>query len=483
MLFNSLEYLIFFPLVFAIYWYVLNNNTRGQNIFLLLMSYLFYGWWDYRFLGLIAFSSILDYYLAKGIEHSKEDGKRKTLLTISVLANLGVLGFFKYFNFFAENLQSIFAQVGYELDPLTLNIILPVGISFYTFQTMSYTIDVYRGDIKASKDPIAFFCYVSFFPQLVAGPIERAKNLLPQFSITRKFTYDKGLDGCRQILIGFFKKVVIADNCAYLLNPVFDNFEAYNATSLILAAILFSFQIYGDFSGYSDIAIGTSRVLGINLNQNFRTPYFSRSIAEFWRRWHISLSSWFKDYLYLPLGGSRLGKWMSIRNVIIIFVVSGFWHGANWTFIFWGLLNALLIIPSFLQKKNRNYTSDIESSVSLHDIYRILSTFLVTTIAWVLFRSESMEKAIGYYISIFENKGASSILIDDQLWNFTNFHFTGLVLGIIFILTLEWKNRTRQHGLAKMSRHRLLRYSTYCIMTHFIIKNFFSDEPFIYFQF
>lgn len=333
MLFNSFEYLLFLPTVFILYWFVFKKNLKLQNTFLLVISYFFYGLWDWRFLSLIIFSSIVDFYCGKAIDSASKQSSKKTWLTISMLVNLGFLGVFKYYNFFAKEFAEACSSFGFQVDALTLDIILPVGISFYTFQTMSYTIDVYREKLKPSKDIIAFFAFVSFFPQLVAGPIERATNLLPQFYTKRNFDYKKAVDGLRQILWGgLFKKIVVADNCAEVVNHIFENQADINASGLFVGAIFFAFQIYGDFSGYSDIAIGTSRLFGFNLMQNFAFPYFSRDIAEFWRRWHISLSTWFRDYVYIPLGGSRGGTWMKIRNTFIIFLVSGFWHGATGPF-------------------------------------------------------------------------------------------------------------------------------------------------------
>jgi len=354
MLFNSVDFAIFLPIVFVLYWFVTNKNLKLQNLLIVVASYLFYGWWDYRFLALILFSTVVDYTI--GVQLSNEDkfARRKLLLWISILVNLGLLGFFKYYNFFLDNFITAFSFFGTPITGSSLNIILPVGISFYTFQTLSYTIDVYKRNLKPTHDFIAFSAFVSFFPQLVAGPIERASNLLPQFYVKRTFDYGKAVDGLRQILWGLFKKIVIADGCAQFANEIFNNSEMYNGSTLFLGALFFTFQIYGDFSGYSDIAIGTSRLFGFNLKQNFAFPYFSRDMAEFWRRWHISLSTWFRDYLYIPLGGSKGGTRMKIRNTFIIFIVSGFWHGANWTFIVWGALNALYFLPLLLANKNRS---------------------------------------------------------------------------------------------------------------------------------
>ncbi len=326
MLFNSIDFAIFLPIVFILYWFVTNKNLRLQNALIVVSSYVFYGWWDWRFLSLIFFSTIVDYTIGIQLKKEERQKRRKYLLWTSILINLGFLGFFKYYNFFLDNFISAFSFFGSEISASSLNIILPVGISFYTFQTLSYTIDVYRRKLEPTKDFIAFSAFVSFFPQLVAGPIERATHLLPQFYTKRTFDYTLAVNGMRQILWGLFKKIVIADNCAEYANMIFNNSADYSGSTLVLGALFFTFQIYCDFSGYSDIAIGTSRLFGFDLMRNFNFPYFSRDIAEFWRRWHISLSTWFRDYVYIPLGGSRGGLWMKIRNTFIIFIVSGFWH-------------------------------------------------------------------------------------------------------------------------------------------------------------
>jgi alginate O-acetyltransferase complex protein AlgI len=340
-LFNSVDFALFLPAIFFGYWFVFSNDLKRQNAFLIVASYIFYGWWDWRFLSLIIFSSLLDYFIALRLVRSSSERQRKMLLILSISVNLGFLAVFKYYNFFIENLSNSFTLMGGQLNVSQLEIVLPVGISFYTFQTLSYSIDVYRKKLKPTKDMISFFAFVCFFPQLVAGPIERATNFLPQFYVKRRFDYGKAVDGMQQILWGLIKKIVIADNCAIYANMIFDNSQNYSGSTLIFGAIFFSFQIYGDFSGYTDIAIGTSRLFGFNLKKNFNYPYFSRDIGEFWRRWHISLSSWFRDYLYIPLGGSRRKLPRSIANIFIIFIVSGLWHGANWTFVLWGVINAL----------------------------------------------------------------------------------------------------------------------------------------------
>ena len=358
MLFNSPEFLLFLPIVFGLYWFVVQRNLKAQNMLLVIASYVFYGWWDWRFLGLIAFSTLVDYLVGLQIEGAQEKRAKKAWLGVSLLVNLGLLCYFKYSNFFIDSWVDAWASAGVTMHVSSLKVILPVGISFYTFQTLSYSIDIYRGNLKPTRSFINFAAFVSFFPQLVAGPIERASRLLPQIENKRVFKYEEGVAGLRLILWGMFKKVVVADTCAIYANDIFANYTEYSGPTLMLGAVYFAFQIYGDFSGYSDIAIGTAKLFGIQLMTNFKTPYFSRDIAEFWRRWHISLSTWFRDYLYIPLGGSRVGKWKSVRNVFIIFLVSGFWHGANWTFIVWGGIHAALFLPLLLRGKNRRYTSD-----------------------------------------------------------------------------------------------------------------------------
>ncbi|MDC0957853.1 MBOAT family protein, partial [Flavobacteriaceae bacterium] len=396
MLFNSLDFALFLPIVFLLYWFVAQKNLKLQNTLIVLASYVFYGWWDWRFLSLIIFSTVVDYLIGQRLRTEDKQSKRKALLWTSITLNLGFLGFFKYYNFFLENFVDAFSLFGIQINTNSLNIILPVGISFYTFQTLSYTIDVYRKKLEPTKDFMAFSAFVCFFPQLVAGPIERATNLLPQFYKKRTFEYNKAVDGMRQILWGLFKKVVIADNCAVFANQIFNNSDDMNGSTLVLGAIFFTFQIYGDFSGYSDIAIGTSRLFGFDLKQNFATPYFSRDIAEFWRRWHISLSTWFRDYLYIPLGGSRGGTWIKVRNTFVIFLVSGFWHGANWTFIIWGALNAIYFLPLLLTNNNRKNLGVVAEGKylpSFRELFAMLTTFLLTVFAWIFFRADNVNHA------------------------------------------------------------------------------------------
>ena len=484
MFFNSLDFAIFLPIVFLLYWFVADKNLNFQNFLIVVSSYIFYGWWDWRFLSLILFSTIIDYSV--GVRLSKEENipKRKVLLWISIIVNLGFLGFFKYYNFFLDNFISAFSFFGTEINANSLNIILPVGISFYTFQTLSYTIDVYKRKLEPTKDFIAFTAFVSFFPQLVAGPIERATNLLPQFYKKRKFEYDKAVDGLRQILWGLFKKIVIADNSAQFANEIFNNSSDYSGSTLVLGAIFFTFQIYGDFSGYSDIAIGTSRLFGFDLKQNFAFPYFSRDIAEFWRRWHISLSTWFRDYLYIPLGGSRGGTWMKIRNTFIIFIVSGFWHGANWTFIVWGALNALYFTPLLLLKKNRINTGTVTQGKmfpSIKEFSQIAFTFSLTVFAWIFFRAENIEHALSYIGEIF----SPSIFSFPNLENIGKSITLQISIMIIFLLIIEWNSRFNKYGLEKMGLNwnKYLRVSFYFIISLIIFLFIGKEQQFIYFQF
>ena len=479
MLFNSLDFALFLPIVFILYWFVTKKNLKAQNILIVVASYVFYGWWDYRFLSLILFSTLVDYAIGRALSTQEDTSKRKALLWTSILVNLGFLGFFKYYNFFLDNFVSAFSFFGQEINANSLNIILPVGISFYTFQTLSYSIDVYKRKLEPTKDIFAFAAFVSFFPQLVAGPIERATNLLPQFYTKRNFDYSKAVDGLRQILWGLFKKVVIADNCAQYANIIFNNSENYSGSTLVMGALFFTFQIYGDFSGYSDIAIGTSRLFGFNLKQNFAFPYFSRDIAEFWRKWHISLSTWFRDYLYIPLGGSRGSLSKKVRNVFIIFLVSGFWHGANWTFIIWGALNALYFLPILLTNNNRNHLDVVAKGSylpSVKEALQMLLTFSLTVFAWIFFRAIDLEHALSYIGSMF----SSTLLSIPKVLP------AKVMLLLVFFMTIEWIGREGQYGISKLGQKwkRPFRWAFYALIICMIGLFMQTKEtPFIYFQF
>ncbi|MDH0658595.1 MULTISPECIES: MBOAT family O-acyltransferase [unclassified Empedobacter] len=480
MLFNSISFAIFLPIVFALYW-LLRKNLKFQNILLLVASYYFYGCWDWRFMFLLAFSTFLDYYSGIKIEEATSQSLKKIWLTISIGINLGFLGFFKYYNFFVDSFAEMLGGLGLEVHPWTLQIILPVGISFYTFHGLSYIIDIYYGRLKAERNIVDYSVFVSFFPLLVAGPIERATHLLPQIKKKRVFDYSQAVDGMRQILWGLFKKMVIADNCAIYANEIFSNPESQSGSNLVLGAIFFTFQIYGDFSGYSDIALGVARLFGINLLKNFNYPYFSRDIAEFWRRWHISLSTWFRDYLYIPLGGSKGGNWMRVRNTFIIFIVSGFWHGANWTFIFWGFLNALFIMPSILLKTNRNNLEIVAQDrvlPSFRELFNMILTFSLTVLAWIFFRANSVTHAFEYIGGIF----------NQSLFSFPTLRKSALATLILvaFLLVIEWIGRRNNYGIEKFltSKPRWVRWCFYAFVVMLIGLFLQTEEsPFIYFQF
>ena len=481
MLFNSFEFLLFLPVVFLLYWFVFRGR-KWQNFLVVIASYVFYGWWDWRFLFLIALTSLCSY--ASGLLMERYADSRRTQKYISatnIVLNLAILGVFKYYNFFVENIDALFTSLGYKLDWVTLDIILPVGISFYTFQALSYTIDVYRGDIKPTRDIVEFFAYISFFPQLVAGPIERATNLLPQFQKPRLFDYAKAVDGCRQMLWGFFKKLVIADNCAMVVNEYWEQYQTLPGVSLFIIGVLFTFQIYCDFSGYSDIAIGCASLFGFNLMRNFNYPYFSRSIPEFWRRWHISLTTWFRDYIYFPLGGSRCDKWKIIRNVFIVWGISGLWHGANWTFICWGLYHATLLAIYNLLGVNTKYKNIVAHGSMLPTIKEFLQmslTFFFAVIGWIIFRAESMTQAVDYIYSMFANK----------FFDLAELHGKVYCLVGLCLLLIEWKQREKHHALqipqnSIFSHYALLRYAIYYIIVICIICFMGTSSEFVYFQF
>jgi D-alanyl-lipoteichoic acid acyltransferase DltB (MBOAT superfamily) len=475
MLFNSIDFAIFLPIVFTLYWFVFQRNLRLQNLFLVTASYIFYGWWDWRFLILMTATILCSFASAVGLSQRQSNRIRpKVIMVGNIVINLLILGFFKYYNFFAQSFADAFTLFGRPLEIHTLKIILPVGISFYTFQALSYTIDVYRRKLEPTRDWIAFFAFVSFFPQLVAGPIERATNFLTQFYVRRTFDHNKAVDGMRQILWGLFKKIVIADNCAVTANLMFEGRET-NAANLLVGAITFAFQIYGDFSGYSDIAIGTARLFGFNLKRNFAFPYFSRDIAEFWRRWHISLTTWFRDYVYIPLGGSRGAKWKVVRNTWIIFLVSGLWHGANWTFVAWGAYHALLFMPLLLLGKNRKYTDIVAENrlfPTFKELFSMLATFPLVVVGWVIFRAENIHQAFDYIAS----------MCSPSLFSFPTRGRLSLLLSAVLIIA-EWFGRKNQYAIEKLPTKKPLRWMIYITIVMSIILMGGASEQFIYFQF
>ena len=482
MLFNSINYALFLPVVFILYWFVTKGNLRFQNILLLVSSYFFYACWDWRFLFLLIFSTLLDYFTGIKIHEGSTKTRKTVWLWISVIINLGFLAVFKYYNFFASSFADALSLLGFKANLGSLQVIVPVGISFYTFHGLSYVIDIYNDRIKPERNFIDYSVFVSFFPLLVAGPIERATHLLPQILKKREFDTAKAVDGLRQILWGLFKKIVIADNCAEYANMIFNQSAGYSGSTLVLGALFFTFQIYCDFSGYSDIALGTARLFGIDLLRNFAFPYFSRDIAEFWRRWHISLSSWFKDYLYKPLGGSRGSMWTKIRNTFIIFLVSGFWHGANWTFIVWGLLNALYIMPSIILNTHRNNLDIVAKGrylPTVKEFFSISITFGLTVIAWIFFRANNVTHAFSYIAQIFSRS------------LFTVPHFTHMARAVSIILmtcifiAVEWFGREHQYAISHLGKNwrRPFRWAIYYAIVIAIFYFAGAEQQFIYFQF
>ena len=474
MLFNSSEFLIFLPTVFLIYWYLLRKKSKVQNFFLLVSSYFFYGWWDWRFLFLIILSTTVDYLVGLKISSSNEISKKKIFLWASILFNICLLGFFKYYNFFIDSLISLISAYGYESSKMrSINVILPVGISFYTFQTMSYSLDIYFGKLKPTRDLISFALFVSFFPQLVAGPIERASNLLPQILNKRIFNYAQAVDGLRLILWGMFKKIVIAYSFAWRVDYCFQNYSSLDGGTLFLGLIYFSFQIYCDFSAYSDIAIGISKLFGFELMSNFKFPYFSKNIYEFWNRWHISLSSWLKDYVYIPLGGSRLNKLNTARNILIVFILSGFWHGANWTFILWGLWHGLIYVLFKIFDKNINFTTSQNGKYFnfFTKCTKVSLNFILVTISWVFFRSQNITESFSYF---------SKILSEFSL-PITN---KGGLVTIILFISLEFLFRKNERKIINF-KNLYLRWIFYFALSFscFAYFDFFDEINFIYFQF
>ena len=476
MLFNSSIFFLFFLTFFFLYWFATKGDLKKQNLLILAGSYIFYGWWDWRFVFLLLLSTIIDYTF--GLLIHQNPGRRKLFLWLSVFNNLAILGFFKYYNFFADSFREMFLGLGIETQPYILEILLPVGISFYTFHGMSYVIDIYYGRSSPVTNFVDYAVFVSFFPLLVAGPIERANHLLPQVVRPRVFNYYQAVAGCQIIVWGLFKKVVIADGIAGRVNYIFSDYADLSALSLIVGTVLFAIQIYCDFSGYSDMAIGLAKLLGFELLVNFRFPYFSRDIAEFWRRWHISLTSWFKDYLYIPLGGSRNGLLKSIRNIFIIFIVSGFWHGANWTFLVWGVLHALYFMPLLIRGKNRRHLEVAGGNnllPSLKELAQMMITFSLVCIAWIFFRAENLPHAFDYLSNLLR----FDMAIDEKVYSVP----ITLLIGIMFVI--EWFCR-RSDITYLFSRipQRAIRYAAYyTIVMTIVMYGTFSQTAFIYFQF
>ena len=482
MLFNSIQFAIFLPIVFLLYWFASKRDLKIQNILLLVSSYFFYACWDWRLMFLLLFSTLLDYITGIKIFEATSLKSKRFWLWLSIGINLGFLGIFKYYDFFISSLVDGLTLLGFNSNLSSLNLILPVGISFYTFHGLSYVIDLYKNRITPEKNFVNYSLFVSFFPLLVAGPIERATHLLPQIKQNKKFDYLKAVDGLKQILWGLFKKIVIADNCADFANTIFNNSDNFSGSTLILGALFFTFQIYCDFSGYSDIALGTARLFGIELLRNFAFPYFSRDIAEFWRRWHISLSAWFKDYLYIPLGGSKGGTLIKIRNTFIIFLVSGLWHGANWTFVAWGLLNALYIMPSIIFNSNRTNLDIVAKGKQLPTLKELLAisvAFSLTVLAWIFFRASSITHALHYISKIFSSSTFSIPIFPGRAYAII------IVLLTIIFLVVEWLGREQKYAIENIGKNwnRTLRwvmyYSIILVILHFTGK----EQQFIYFQF
>lgn len=477
MIFNSIDFGIFFPLVFFLYWIFFTKNILHRNIFLISVSYFFYGWWDWRFLSLIIISSIIDFIVGKKIHTQENATKRKRWLFISLAVNIGFLGFFKYFNFFIDSFIEAFSVFGTDLDGYHLNIILPVGISFYTFQTLSYTLDIYYKKLKPTNNVFAFLAFVSFFPQLVAGPIERAKNLLPQFLKINTISYDLLRSGLLLMVWGFFKKIVIADRLAIFVDNAYLNIDSLDGITSIVTTIFFTFQLYLDFSAYSDIAIGSARILGFNLSTNFRRPFLSSSFSDFWKRWHISLSSWFKDYVYIPLGGNRVTKTKFIRNILIVFVLSGLWHGASWNFVIWGALNGLfiLVFDKLLSNKNNTLFKKLFTSCFIFSLWAL---------SLIFFRAQTFSDAINMFYNLF--KANNDVLFNYGL-NSKEFSFTiRLILVYIgFEIIIENSSNIYQWFI---SRSFIIRWAAYIsILIIILLYGSYgvglNDNNFIYFQF
>ncbi len=478
MLFNSFAFAVFLPVVFVLYWLLQRSPLKAQNLFLLVASYVFYGWWDWRFLILIFASSLTDYMVGRGLATTGDDQRRKLLVGASLVVNLGLLGYFKYYNFFIESVSDLLRMLGMHPSVSTLSIILPVGISFYTFQTLSYTIDIYRGKVEPVRDPIAFFAFVSFFPQLVAGPVERARNLLPQFTVRRRFDPALASDGMRQILWGLLKKMVVADNVGLVVDHVFGAYHEMGWLSLLIGGTMFSVQIYCDFSGYTDIAIGTARLFGFDLMRNFAYPYFSRNLTEFWSRWNISISSWFRDYVYIPLGGSRVSSLRHMVNLVITFTVSGLWHGANLTFVVWGFAHGLCYVATMVTGHTTRYDDIVAKGRLLpspREAAAMLMTLVPVVLTAIVFRTPTISASGVFIAKMFTLQGGT--------WPGLAYFAEALVItGVMF--AVEWLQRERRHGLAIHFMPRPLRWAVYYVaVAVLVLWGNFGQHEFIYFQF
>jgi alginate O-acetyltransferase complex protein AlgI len=476
MSFNSIAFALFLPVVFALYW-SLPRRVFPQNLLLLIASYVFYAWWDYRFLALLFASSVINYLLGLGLESEARPARRKLLLWSSLLVNIGTLVFFKYLGFFAGSFAALLNVMGLRVSAPVLNIILPLGISYYTFQMLGYTIDVYRKQFHATRDLLSFLLFAGFFAKLVAGPIERASNLLPQVQKTRDFDTARAKDGLRQMLWGFFKKVVIADNLAAPVDGIYSHYGNADGLTLLVGTFFFAMQIYCDFSGYSDMAIGTGRLFGLDLMRNFAYPYFSRDIAEFWRRWHISLSTWFRDYVFFPLGWLRRGKALGVRNVVLTFTLSGLWHGADWTFISWGFLNGLYFIPQIMTGKQPRRTAIVAQGKllpSLTELRQMLATFALVLLAWVFFRAGSLAQAFHLLWRAFTHPWLSV----------THAGYLPLLAVCCALLTWEWFQRAKEHALEIAWLPLVLRWAIYYVIVTLIFwYGVTGNVPFIYVKF
>lgn len=479
MLFNSLEFVVFFPIVFAVYW-LARQNGKLQNAILVVASGVFYAWVDWRFIFLIAFTAMLTYITGRALLSSRQNRGRKGYIIVNVVINLAILGFFKYYNFFIDSFNNAFRSIGVALDMPTLQLILPIGISFYTFKAISYSVDLYKNKIVGGHNLLSVLCYLMFFPQLLAGPIEKARDLYPQFLQPRCFNYNQAIAGSKMIIWGLFKKVVIADTACNIVNSIYGDIGGYNSSALLICAVLYFFQIYGDFSGYSDMAVGIGKLFGIESKKNFNLPCLSRDIAEFWKRWHISLNTWFVEYVYIPLGGSKVSKFVTIRNTFIIFLLSGLWHGANWTFICWGFYHALLFVPLLLLGRTKRFGKyELDKCITLKEWLNILLTFVLVTIGWIIFRSPDISLAFDFIKRLFDLSDYGMPNINPKRL----FVILECMMAIMFVAFMEIKHKTSDVVLSFASQYRVANFIGYIVVTIWAILFYSVGQTFIYFQF